>query len=57
MIEYREATSSDVATIVGFQVKLAAESEDLDLDAEVCTRGVRALFDDPSRGRRGRRAQ
>ena len=51
MIEYREATSSDVATIVDFQVKLAAESEDLDLDAAVCTRGVQALFDDPSRGR------
>jgi predicted GNAT family acetyltransferase len=51
MIEYREATSSDVATIVDFQVKLAAESEDLDLDAVVCTRGVQALFDDPSRGR------
>jgi GNAT superfamily N-acetyltransferase len=51
MIEYREATRSDVATIVAFQVALARESEDLDLDAEVCTRGVTALFEDPSRGR------
>jgi GNAT superfamily N-acetyltransferase len=51
MIEYREATRSDVATIVAFQVALARESEDLDLDAAVCTRGVTALFDDPSRGR------
>src|SRR5258708_26418724 len=51
MIEYREATRSDIATIVDFQVRLAAESEELDLDAAVCTRGVTALFDDPSRGR------
>ena len=51
MIEYREATRSDIATIVDFQVRLATESEELDLDAAVCTRGVTALFDDPSRGR------
>ena len=51
MIEYREATRSDIATIVDFQVRLARESEELDLDAAVCTRGVTALFDDPSRGR------
>jgi ribosomal protein S18 acetylase RimI-like enzyme len=30
---------------------LARESEELELDAEVCTRGVRALFEHPSRGR------
>jgi Acetyltransferase (GNAT) family. len=51
MIEYREATPSDVSTIVEFQVIMARETEELDLDSELCTRGVQAVFDDPSRGR------
>jgi GNAT superfamily N-acetyltransferase len=51
MIDYREATPSDVPVIVDFQVAMARETEELDLDREVCTRGVQALFEDPSRGR------
>jgi GNAT superfamily N-acetyltransferase len=51
MIDYREATPSDVPVIVDFQVAMARETEDLELDREVCTRGVLALFEDPSRGR------
>ena len=51
MFDCREATPSDVATIVDFQVAMARETEELDLDREVCTRGVQAVFDDPSRGR------
>jgi GNAT superfamily N-acetyltransferase len=51
MIDYREATPSDVPTIVDFQVAMARETEELDLDRDVCTRGVQAVFDDPSRGR------
>ena len=51
MIEYREAKSSDVPAIVDFQIAMARETEELDLDREVCTNGVQALFDDPSRGR------
>src|ERR1700756_3970520 len=51
MIDYRQATPSDVSAIVDFQVAMARETEELDLDREVCTRGVQALFDDDSRGR------
>ena len=51
MINYREGTPSDVSTIVDFQVAMARETEELDLDREVCTRGVQAVFEDASRGR------
>ncbi len=51
MFDYREASPADVATIVDFQVAMARETEELELDREVCTRGVQALFEDPSRGR------
>jgi GNAT superfamily N-acetyltransferase len=51
MINYREARVSDVSAIVGFQIAMARETEELDLDREVCTRGVHAVFDDASRGR------
>ncbi len=51
MIDYREARPSDVSVIVDFQVIMARETEELDLDREVCTRGVLALFDNPSLGR------
>src|SRR3954447_26345048 len=51
MIHYREARVSDVSTIVDFQIAMARETEELDLDREVCTRGVQALFEDASRGR------
>ncbi|HEY0370780.1 MAG TPA: GNAT family N-acetyltransferase, partial [Thermoanaerobaculia bacterium] len=51
MINYREAKPSDVAAIVDFQIAMARETEELDLDRDVCTRGVQALFEDASRGR------
>jgi ribosomal protein S18 acetylase RimI-like enzyme len=51
MIDYREGTPSDVSVIVDFQVAMALETEELDLDREICTRGVQGVFDDPSRGR------
>jgi GNAT superfamily N-acetyltransferase len=51
MIDYREATPLDVTTIVDFQVAMARETEELDLDRNVCALGVQAVFDDPSRGR------
>jgi GNAT superfamily N-acetyltransferase len=51
MIRYREATPSDVPVIVDFQLAMALETEELELDREVCTRGVQAVFDEPSRGR------
>ena len=51
MIDYRQATPDDVSVIVDFQIAMALETEELELDREVCTRGVHAVFDDPSRGR------
>jgi GNAT superfamily N-acetyltransferase len=51
MIDYREATPSDVSVIVDFQVAMARETEELDLDREVCANGVQAVFEDPNRGR------
>jgi ribosomal protein S18 acetylase RimI-like enzyme len=51
MIECREGTPSDVPVIVDFQLAMARETEELDLDREVCAGGVQAVFDDPSRGR------
>ncbi len=51
MIDYREGTPSDVSVIVDFQVAMALETEELELDRDACTRGVQGVFDDPSRGR------
>ena len=51
MINYREARASDVSTIVDFQIAMARETEELDLDRDVCMRGVHAVFEDASRGR------
>ena len=48
---YRPATPADAATIVEFQLAMARETEDLDLDREVCARGVAAVFAEPARGR------
>ena len=51
MIAYREARSSDLDRIVAFQLAMARETEGVELDPVTCTRGVRALFDDPAKGR------
>ena len=48
---YRAAQRSDLDVIVGFQVAMARETEDVTLDRDICTRGVAAVLDDPSRGR------
>ncbi len=51
MIDYRQATPDDVSVIVDFQLAMALETEELELDRVVCSAGVQAVFDDPSRGR------
>lgn len=48
---YRDADRSDAATIVDFQVAMARETEELDLDRDICTLGVAAVFADASKGR------
>ena len=51
VITYREAVRDDHAAIARFQVAMAWETESVHLDAETCSLGVAAVFDDPGRGR------
>ena len=46
----REARSDEAELIRDFQVRMAFESEKLKLDPEVCLRGVRRIFAEPSLG-------
>lgn len=48
---YRDAIRSDAPAIIGFQLAMARETEELELDRGILTRGVQAVFDDPSLGR------
>src|SRR5437868_10681188 len=50
-LHYRGATREDARTIVEFQEAMARETEEVELDHEVVTLGVKAVFDDVSRGR------
>lgn len=49
-VEHRHAALADVPEIVRFQIDMAWETEELKLDYETVTRGVQAVFEDPSRG-------
>ncbi|MCW3975605.1 MAG: GNAT family N-acetyltransferase [Candidatus Bathyarchaeota archaeon] len=49
-IKIRPAKPSDVETIVEFQIRLAAESEMIELDREEITEGVYKLFQCPEKG-------
>jgi GNAT superfamily N-acetyltransferase len=46
----RKATPEDALTIVAFQQAMARETEGLQLDGTVLRKGVKAVFDDPSKG-------
>lgn len=50
-MHYREAVPADASAIIGFQLAMARETEDLELDRDILTRGVEALFADPNLGR------
>jgi hypothetical protein len=50
-VTYRSARPDHDHSIVEFQLAMALETEDVTLDREICTRGVRAVFADPSLGR------
>ena len=50
-IRIRLAAPADAATLVDFQIRMAMESEGLALDRATVTRGVGAVFADPSKGR------
>jgi len=47
----RPATPGEADTIVQFQLRMAMESENMRLEPAVVSRGVRAVFDDPAKGR------
>jgi ribosomal protein S18 acetylase RimI-like enzyme len=49
-ISVRRATRDDLATIVDFNIAMAAESEDKGLHPGVLSRGVAHLFDEPADG-------
>jgi GNAT superfamily N-acetyltransferase len=50
MISIRKATPSDTLPIIDFQLKMAWETEQKKLVSETVTKGVNAVFLDPSRG-------
>lgn len=51
MTTIRDAVPSDAPTIIDFQIRMAHETEGIELDPDVCARGVEAVFADPSLGR------
>jgi ribosomal protein S18 acetylase RimI-like enzyme len=51
MIRIRLATEEDTDTIVGFQLRMAIESEGIELDPETLRDGVHAVFLDPHKGK------
>jgi len=50
-VTFREARHGDAGAIINFQIAMARETEELELDRDVLTRGVEGVFADPSRGR------
>jgi GNAT superfamily N-acetyltransferase len=50
-LTYRSAKPADIPDIVEFQIAMARETEDLELDPEVVSKGVAAVCDDATRGR------
>ena len=46
----RSANRKDIETLAGFQVLMAKETENLDLDPETVKRGVSTVFDKPEKG-------
>ena len=48
---YREAMAEDLEVLVDFQLAMAAETEELELNRSVCLRGVAAVLQDASLGR------
>jgi hypothetical protein len=48
---YREARADEAFEIAALQFALAGETDGRNLGLETCMRGVRAVFDDPAKGR------
>jgi GNAT superfamily N-acetyltransferase len=50
MVEIRKGQRRDSARIIEFQMRMAKEAENLKLDKETVTKGVRGVFKEPARG-------
>jgi ribosomal protein S18 acetylase RimI-like enzyme len=50
VIQIRRATVADIPTLVAFQMSLALESENVILDQGILATGLKALFEDPTKG-------
>jgi GNAT superfamily N-acetyltransferase len=50
-VTYRDAVPADAPAIIEFQQAMARETEELDLDRDILTRGVYAVFADAGLGR------
>lgn len=50
MVEVREGRLNDWERIVEFEVRMAEETEGLELDKDVVTKGVQGVFEKPARG-------
>lgn len=50
MIKIRKAKPDDAKVIIDSQQKMAMETEQMNLDPEVVTRGVKAVFENSSKG-------
>jgi GNAT superfamily N-acetyltransferase len=50
MISIRPAKSQDISAIADFQVRLAAETENMILSTDIVSTGIQALFNDPGKG-------
>jgi ribosomal protein S18 acetylase RimI-like enzyme len=50
MLKIKQARTTDAERIVDFQLKMAKETEDLELDKSLVAKGVKAVFDDPGKG-------
>jgi len=49
-MKIRKAVKEDIRKIIDFQQKMANETENLILDTNIVTAGVKAVFDDKSKG-------
>ena len=49
-LEIRPALPADAPAIAEFQLRMARETEDLELDRDTVNRGVKAVFADPAKG-------
>jgi len=51
MISIRPAKAEDAKYIIDFQQKMAMETENVRLDSDVLSEGLKRLFDDPDKGK------